>query len=232
MILPAFGWAWLGRVSYRRTWTLQEELRRRILDGCGGDTLLLLEHEPVITLGRHADPTNVLLPEGELCARGVELVETSRGGDVTYHGPGQLVGYPVFRLRRGLVHHLETLAEALCALCAEEGVVAEWRRDPVGVWVGAAKLVAFGVHVHRNVALHGFAFNVSTPLEAFDAIVPCGLRHTGVTSLARLTGKAGLTPGALAPRVAAALAAAAARTAVQQDAADLWRLISPVRPIQ
>src|SRR5262249_38259343 len=128
-------WAWLGRVRYRPVWELQEALRAAILDGRAEDTLLLLEHEPVITLGRSADRRNVLARPEELARRGVDLVESSRGGDVTYHGPGQLVGYPVFRVR-GVVVHVEGMARALIDVIAPLGVAARWRRDCPGVWVG------------------------------------------------------------------------------------------------
>jgi lipoyl(octanoyl) transferase len=228
----AFSFAWLGRVRYQLAWDLQEALRRRILEDGGGDTLLLLEHEPVITLGRHADPRNILWPRADLAGRGVEVVATSRGGDVTYHGPGQLVGYPVFRLRRGLRHHVETLGAALVAVCTELGIAAAWRSDPAGVWVGEDKVAAFGLHVHKEVAIHGFALNVTTPLCAFQGIVPCGLRLAGVTSLAVLTKGQCPPPEGLAPRVAAAVGEAFGRAVMEARAADLWRLLSGSTPIQ
>jgi len=209
-------------VPYARAWALQEALRRRILEEDGDDTLLLLEHDPVVTLGRHADAGHVLLSHEELRARGVEVVTTSRGGDVTYHGPGQLVGYPVFRVPRGPLRHLEDLAEALRRVCADLGVVAEWRPDPAGLWVGRRKLAAFGLHVSRGVAVHGFALNVDTPLEAFGWIVPCGLRSTGVTSLATFLGRAPAL-AELAPRVAAAVAEVGGRRAVEVPAEQCWR---------
>ena len=195
-------WAWLGRVRYRPAWELQEALRAAILDGRAQDTLLLLEHEPVITLGRSAERKNVLASADELARRGVEVVDSSRGGDVTYHGPGQLVGYPIFRVK-GVVAHVEGMANALVDAVAP--VPARWRRDCPGVWVGDDKLAAFGVHIRRGVAIHGFALNVTTALDAFSLIVPCGLSCTKVTSLANL----GVTTSveALAPRVAAAFAA-------------------------
>ena len=220
----SFEWAWLGRVAYRRAWDLQEALRRRVLEDDARDTLLLLQHDPVVTLGRHADTSHVLLPEDELRARGVEVVRSSRGGDVTYHGPGQLVGYPVFRVPDGPVHHLERLATALRLVCQGVGVTAEWRADPAGLWVGRDKLAAFGLHVSRGVAVHGFALNVATALEAFTWIVPCGLRQTGVTSLAALIGCA-LDPAELAPRVAEAVAEVAGRDAVAVPPDRLWGLL-------
>jgi lipoate-protein ligase B len=195
-------WAWLGRVRYRPAWELQEALRAAILDGRAEDTLLLLEHEPVITLGRSADRKNVLASAEELSRRGVEVVDSSRGGDVTYHGPGQLVGYPVFRVK-GVIAHVEGMANALIDAVAP--VAARWRRDCPGVWVGTGKLAAFGVHIRRGVAIHGFALNVTTALDAFSLIVPCGLSCTKVTSLAALGSATSVE--VLAPRVAAAFAA-------------------------
>jgi lipoyl(octanoyl) transferase len=144
----------------------------------------------VVTLGRNARPEHVLAPAGELERRGVAVRNASRGGDVTYHGPGQLVGYPVFRLRPGLVAHMEKMAAAIVQVLSGLGISARWRRDRPGVWVGEEKICAFGVHVSHRVAIHGFALNAATPLEAFEAIVPCGLRDSGVTSIERLTGRA------------------------------------------
>jgi lipoyl(octanoyl) transferase len=196
--------AWLGRVGYRAAWDLQESLRRRILDGESAETILLLEHSPVITLGRSANPNNVLLDEAALAARGVERVATSRGGDVTYHGPGQLVAYPVVKVRSVLAH-VEAMGRAVVDLVRRFGIEARFRRDLAGVWVGDAKLCAFGVHVSRRVAIHGLALNLTTPLDAFSAIVPCGLCDRGVTSVAALTG-ASPTAESLAPDLGAALA--------------------------
>jgi lipoyl(octanoyl) transferase len=132
----------------------------------------------------------VLCSADELARRGVALRPASRGGDVTYHGPGQLVGYPVFRLRPGLVAHMEKMAAAIIEVLAELGIAGAWRRDRPGVWVGEEKICAFGVHVRHRVAIHGFALNASTPIDAFSLIVPCGLRSAGVTSIERLTGRA------------------------------------------
>jgi len=195
-------WAWLGRVRYRPAWELQEALRTAIVGGRAEETLLLLEHEPVITLGRSADRKNVLVSSDELLRRGVELVESSRGGDVTYHGPGQLVGYPIFRVR-GVVAHVEGMANALVE--SVKPIAARWRRDCPGVWVGDDKLASFGVHIRRGVAIHGFALNVTTALDAFSLIVPCGLSCTKMVSMATF-GPAPALP-ALAERVAGAFAA-------------------------
>jgi lipoyl(octanoyl) transferase len=143
----------------------------------------------VITLGRHARRENVLLAPEELARRGIDLREASRGGDVTYHGPGQLVGYPVFRLRPGLLAHMQKMAAAIVEVLAALGISGHWRRDRPGVWVEEDKICAFGVHVRHRVAIHGFALNATTPAEAFAPIIPCGLSSGGVTSIARLQGR-------------------------------------------
>ena len=217
---------WLGRIGYRAAETLQETLRRQLLDGDqNAERLLLLEHDPVITLGRAARRENVLLSEEALRARGVELVQSTRGGDVTYHGPGQLVAYPVMRLASGVVAHVQAMADAVIAVAAQHGIAAEFRRDCPGVWVGADKLAAFGIHVHRRVAIHGVALNVSTALDAFQLIVPCGLAGTRATSLVALTGRA-LSVEALAAPFADAFARSLGRTVALDDAATIPQLHS------
>ena len=169
---------------------LQERIRRAVLTGRGAETLLLLEHHPVITLGRSAATTHVLAAAPELARRGVTVHRASRGGDVTFHGPGQLVGYPVVRLDGGVVAHMRAMAEGLCSVLARRGIHAVWRRDAPGLWVstatGDAKLCSFGVNVHRRVAIHGFALNVTVDLAAFGMIVPCGLPDVEMTSMDRL----------------------------------------------
>ena len=182
-------WRWLGRVRHHDAVAEMERLRARILDGDDtAEQLLLLEHAPVITLGKRARDENLLATAAELAARGIEVERTSRGGDITYHGPGQLVAYPVVKLDDGVIKHVERLAAATVAVARAHGVAARFDRDCPGVWVGDAKLAALGVHVHRRVAIHGLAFNVTTALDAFALIVPCGLRNARVTSLAALTG--------------------------------------------
>ena len=203
-------WRWLGRVPFAETAELQERLRQDVLAGRAPETLLLCEHDPVITLGRSARTEHVLASADDLARRGVAVHAASRGGDVTYHGPGQLVGYPILRLRGGLVSHLEAMARGLATLLAPLGITAAWRRDTPGLWIDRgdgnplAKICAFGVHVRHRVTIHGFALNVTTALDAFDLIVPCGLQGVAVTSIAALTGEAP-TLEALAPRAAAAL---------------------------
>jgi lipoyl(octanoyl) transferase len=203
-------WRWLGRVPFAETVELQERLRAGVIAGTEPETLLLCEHDPVITLGRSAKAEHVLASAAELAHRGVAAHAASRGGDVTYHGPGQLVGYPILRLRGGLVSHLEAMARGLAALLAPLGIAAFFRRDAPGLWIDRdngsplAKICAFGVHVRHRVTIHGFALNVTTALDAFDLIVPCGLRDVAVTSIAALAGEAPALE-ALAPRAAAAL---------------------------
>jgi lipoyl(octanoyl) transferase len=199
---------WLGRIRYADAHTLQERLLAARVRGEVGDTLLLLEHDPVVTLGRGAHAENVLVPRAELERRGVDLVETARGGDVTYHGPGQLVAYPIFDLhpdRLDVRRYVRDLARVMIALAGAHGVGASFLEGDsklVGVWVdeasparwpgdpreegGAsrpAKLGAIGVKLSRWVTMHGFAFNVSTDLAGFGLIVPCGITRYGVTSL-------------------------------------------------
>jgi lipoyl(octanoyl) transferase len=193
-------------VPFAETAALQERLRAGVLDGTGPETLLFCEHDPVITLGRSARPANVLASADALARRGVTLAQASRGGDVTYHGPGQLVGYPVVRLRGGVVAHMTAMARALGHVLAALGLLAKFRRDAPGLWTNDEKLCAFGVHVRGRVAIHGFALNATTALDAFDLIVPCGLPGVRTTSIARL----GIAPPPLpilAARIADALGA-------------------------
>ena len=187
-------WSWLGRVPFAPTTALQERLRQRILSDAGGETLLLLEHHPVITLGRSAADRHVLAAAGELERRGVELHRASRGGDVTFHGPGQLVGYPVVRLDHGVVGHLRAMADGLIEVLRALGITAFWRREAPGLWIkgerggvdGLSKICSFGVNIHRRVAIHGFALNVTVDLDAFRLIVPCGLDGVQMTSIDRV----------------------------------------------
>ncbi len=182
----------LGRVPYGEGLELQQRLVAERQARGVGDQLLLLEHEPVFTLGRNARRENVLFPAEELRRRGFEVFETGRGGDVTYHGPGQLVGYPILELppgRRDVHRYVRDLEEVMIRVCADYGVDA-WRvAGLTGTWVGSDKIGAIGVRIARWVTSHGFAFNVATDLSAFELIVPCGIRGRGVTSLERLLGR-------------------------------------------
>jgi len=182
----------LGLTSYAEALVLQEELVERRKRDEISDQFLLLEHPHVITLGRAANRENVLADDAARARFGVELFETGRGGDVTYHGPGQLVGYPIIKLPPGhqdIRRYVSNIQEVLIRAARDFGVEAEPRGgDFVGVWVGDEKLGAIGIRVSRWVTMHGFAFNVMTNLDYFQLIVPCGIRGRGVTSLEKLLG--------------------------------------------
>lgn len=185
----------LGVVPYADGLDLQKRLVEQRKAGEIPDQLLLLEHPPVITLGVKArgGRANVLATAETLAAEGVELFETGRGGDVTYHGPGQLVGYPIISLepdRRDVHRYVRDLEEVLIRTAAAFGVTAARSPGLTGIWVGSEKLAAIGVRIARWVTSHGFAFNVTTNLSHFDLIVPCGISDKGVTSLERLLGRA------------------------------------------
>ena len=180
----------LGTVPYAEALALQQSLVDERRGGRIPDTLLLLEHPPVITIGvKRADArAHVLAPPDRLAALGVEVVETGRGGDVTYHGPGQLVAYPIVDLRpdRQDVHrYVRDLEAVMIEVCASYGVIAGRVPGYSGAWVGDRKIGAIGVRISRWVTSHGLAFNVATDLAGFDLIVPCGIADRGVTSLAR-----------------------------------------------
>ena len=181
----------LGRLSYAAGLALQERLVGERKRGEAPDTLLLLEHDPVVTMGRNARAENLLISEELLRARGVELFEAGRGGDVTYHGPGQVVGYPILEIpegRRDVHRYVRDLEEVMIRVCGDYGLSARRIRGKSGTFVGENKIGAIGVRISRWVTSHGFAFNVNTNLKGFDLIVPCGLRDQGVTSLAKLMG--------------------------------------------
>ena len=180
---------YLGRVAYRDSVELQERCARSVKDGSSTDYLLLLEHPPVITLGRNARDDDVLLGTTALRARGFAVERTNRGGQVTYHGPGQLVGYPIVNLnpdRRDVGRYLRDLEDLLIRSLDRFGITADRRTGLTGVWVGEEKIAAIGVHLSRWVTTHGFALNVTTDLSHFGLIVPCGLRGPGVTSMERI----------------------------------------------
>jgi lipoyl(octanoyl) transferase len=182
----------LGRVPYARGLELQERLVADRQAGRIPDQLLLLEHDPVFTLGRNARTANVLLPAEALRERGFEVFETGRGGDVTYHGPGQVVGYPILDLapdRRDVHRYVRDLEQVMMRTCADYGLQASRVEGLTGTWLGDEKIGAIGVRIARWVTSHGFAFNVGTDLSAFELIVPCGIRGRGVTSLERRLGR-------------------------------------------
>src|SRR5262245_2822141 len=182
----------LGRVSYAEALELQAQLVAERQAERIADTLLLLEHDPVFTLGRNARRENVLWPEDALRARGYGVYEVGRGGDVTYHGPGQVVGYPILNLspdRRDVHRYVRDLEEVLIRTCADYGVAAGRIDGATGCWVQDAKIGAIGVRIARWVTSHGFAFNVNTDMAPFGMIVPCGIDDRGVTSLERVLGR-------------------------------------------
>ena len=184
----------LGRVGYQEALDLQADLVERRRRGEIGDTLLLLEHPPVITLGvkTRSNRTNIIASDAQLAGEGVAVFETGRGGDVTYHGPGQLVGYPIFDLnphRRDVHRYVRDIEQALIDAVAAFGVTASRADGLTGIWVENDKLAAIGVRISRWITSHGFALNVGTNLSHFDLIVPCGIQGRGVTSLDRLLGR-------------------------------------------
>ena len=184
----------LGRLDYATALALQQQVCALRQQEKIGDVLLLVEHPPVLTLGRNARREHVVAGSELLARRGIQLFETNRGGDVTYHGPGQLVGYPILNLRGflpplGIVEYLRKLEEVLIRACADYGVLTQRAPGRAGVWtipggtVAEKKIAALGVHVSRGVTSHGFALNVTTDLDDFGLIVPCGIRDRGVTSM-------------------------------------------------
>ena len=186
--------SWLGRVPYRQAWDLQAALVRELRDGTGQDTLLLLEHPHVFTLGKAASADDLLWDEAERHRKGVEVVWSDRGGEATYHGPGQLVGYPVVDLARlGLTvpAYLGLLERSLIAYLEELGIESEPGAPGLtGVWHAGEKLAAIGIKLNRSVVSHGLALNLTTDLGYFDGIVPCGhaeLRPTSVEAVSRRT---------------------------------------------
>jgi lipoyl(octanoyl) transferase len=209
----------LGTLDYATGLRLQQKLVQLRKDGRIGDVLLLLEHTPVITLGRNAKAANVIATPEQLAGRGVEIFECDRGGDVTFHGPGQLVGYPIFDLRGfasadgkrktlGAVEYVRRLEEVLIRTCVDFRIPAERVAGLTGVWTsnggleaptgsetrfhtshGEAKIAAIGVHISRGVTSHGFALNVNIDLDYFDLIVPCGITSKPVTSMAEVLGE-------------------------------------------
>jgi lipoyl(octanoyl) transferase len=189
----------LGRIDYSESLQLQQQLIALRKENRIGDTLVLLEHPPVITIGRNSHRENILATDAQLQQRGVTLHEINRGGDVTYHGPGQLVGYPILDLRGdlagktgphlGVVDYVRQLEQVLIRTCAEYGILTQRIPGRTGVWtipIGSAqerKIAAIGVHISRAITSHGFALNVTTDLRDFDLIVPCGIRDRAVTSI-------------------------------------------------
>lgn len=184
----------LGRMSYAESLELQREVAKdRISGAIPQDVLLLVEHPPVVTLGRSSKEKNLISSPAFLASRGVELFEVERGGDVTFHGPGQLVGYPIFDLKRhrqDLHWYLRSVEEALIRTIGDYGIPGERSTGYTGVWTLGRKIASIGVHARDWVTWHGFALNVTTDLSYFDLIVPCGIIGVEMTSIAKETGSA------------------------------------------
>lgn len=218
-----------GVLPYGDAVSLQEEVHRRRLAGAAPDVLLLLQHPPVITLGRSARAENLLGAPGLLAERGIELHEAARGGDVTYHGPGQLVGYPIISLDdlgRDVHRYVRLLEEALMRFLAGYELIGERVAGRTGVWVGAEKVAAIGVGVRRWISWHGFALNCSTDLEQFRWIVPCGISDAGVTSMSKLLQRS-FEPGEAAESLPGILADVFGREALRMELPELMRRTAP-----
>lgn len=190
---------WLGRVPYAEAWAYQKQVHAEVVVGRRAPTLLLLEHGRTLTLGRAATGENLLLTEEQYRALGLELFWIERGGDVTYHGPGQLVGYPIFPVGRRVRDFLRQLEQAIIRAVATYGIESYPSPGYAGVWTKPPapvagwpdleeKLCAFGIAVKQDVAFHGFALNVNTNLDDFNLIIPCGIKDKGVTSLQKILG--------------------------------------------
>jgi lipoyl(octanoyl) transferase len=198
----------LGLIPYAKAWELQKRLVAARKADAIEDVLLFCEHPHVITLGRSGNRANLLASENVLCQKGVEFFDTTRGGDITYHGPGQIVGYPIFNLgaiRRDVVWYVRTLEEVMIRASADLGINARREAGKTGIWVDpqersstpgarrkeatAEKLAAIGIHISRWVTSHGFAYNVATDLRYFEMIVPCGIADRKATSLEKLLGR-------------------------------------------
>jgi lipoyl(octanoyl) transferase len=209
---------WLGRIGYRDAWTLQKELVDARVAGAIDDRLLLLEHDAVLTLGRQADETHVLASPRELRRRGIEVIRVERGGEVTYHGPGQLVAYPILRLGdRGILVRplVAALEAAMIETCAQLGVEAFRRDGHPGCWVEGTggrphrKIGALGLRIERGVSYHGIALNIDPDLRDFDLIDPCGMPGLVSTSIAEELGRSAEPPTTAAVERAGAIFAEA-----------------------
>jgi lipoyl(octanoyl) transferase len=187
---PELWVAHLGRIPYREAVALQERIRSRRQAEEIPDALLLLEHPPVYTRGRRTEKGDLPMGEDWYRLQGIEIEDSDRGGRVTYHGPGQLVGYPVMRIG-DVPAYVHTMEDAVVRALADEGIRAEVRTDLTGVWAGDSKIGSIGVHVSRGVTTHGFAINVDNDLQPFEWIVPCGIEQVRMTSICRETGTAG-----------------------------------------
>jgi len=182
---------WLGDLDYQKAYDLQLSLVEKVLSGQEPNTLLMLEHPHVYTKGRLSKDSDVLLTEEELAVKGIPVYETDRGGQVTYHGPGQLVVYPIVNLKDwgGPVKYVRALEQVVIATLTEMGITANRESGNTGVWTSQGKLSAIGVKISRGIAFHGFALNVNTDLAYYQNIIPCGIADRPVTSMASILGQ-------------------------------------------
>ncbi len=181
----------LGTCDYEKALEIQFQILKKRQDGEIADTLILVEHPAVITLGKSASVENVVVSEKELARQRIQLYETNRGGDVTYHGKGQIVGYPIIHLIENQMKvrsFVKKLEDVFVNILKDDHLEAEGSTKDIGVWVGDAKITAIGLAVKKGVTMHGFAFNVNTNLDHFQYIIPCGIKDKGVTTLEKLLG--------------------------------------------
>jgi lipoate-protein ligase B len=182
----------LGRMGYRKAWDLQKAVHQKRVDDKIPDTLILVEHDPVVTMGKSGKEKNLLIPRQLLKDKGVDFFNIERGGDVTYHGPGQLVGYPIFNIRKGLAGikpFISRIEDAIVLTLKDFGIPAQKKEKLIGVWTETGKICSIGVAVQRWVSFHGFALNVNTDLNFFNFIVPCGLAGVKMTSMKEILKK-------------------------------------------
>ena len=238
----------LGLIPYAEAWELQKRLVAARKADAIEDVLLFCEHPHVITLGRSGNRANLLASENVLCQKGVELFDSTRGGDITYHGPGQIVGYPIFNLgaiRRDVVWYVRTLEEVMIRASADLGINARREAGKTGIWVDpqersstpraqrkeetAEKLAAIGIHISRWVTSHGFAYNVATDLRYFELIVPCGIADRKTTSLEKLLGRPVSLEG-IRPLLAKHLCEVFALTIRTEEPAGLFEKLAEFEP--
>ena len=210
----------LGRLGYLEAWDVQRSIQSEVISGNREDTLLFVEHDPVLTLGANFHESNLLLTPEQYSERGIEVIRTDRGGDVTYHGPDQLVIYPIFDIRRhgkDLHRWLRMLEDAIIQVCQSYGLIGERSSVNTGVWIEQAKVAAIGIKVSKWVSIHGIALNCSNDLEPFSLIVPCGIQDYGVTSLSEKLGRT-VPPNEVKPKVVAAFENVFAMTLLHEEA--------------
>lgn len=182
----------LDRKDYKEVWEIQKALHRKRVEKEAPNVLILVEHNPVITMGKSGKQHNVLFPVDMLKKKGVQYYEIERGGDVTFHGPGQLVGYPIFNVKEGLTGikpFIEKIEDAIIRAMCDFGIKSYTRDKYIGIWTEEGKICSIGIAVKKWVSFHGFALNVNTDLSYFDLIVPCGLKNVEMTSMQRILGR-------------------------------------------